>query len=78
MEKETDNQKIIDAYDYLGNACSARDCTGLIPANPPDEYGRESYEDLYHFLARPADAVVKGPSKKGANQISNRRFQTGD
>ena len=50
------NREIIDAYDYMGNACSAGDCTGLIPANPPDAYGRESYEDIYQFLTKPAQA----------------------
>ena len=54
MDKKTKNQEIIDSYDYIGNACSARDCTGLIPANPPDEYGRESYEDIYSYLTKPA------------------------
>lgn len=54
MEKKTKNQEIIDAYDYIGNACSARDCTGLIPANPPDEYGREAYEEIYSYLTKPA------------------------
>ena len=66
MEKSTDNrtenQKIIDSYDYLGNACSTMDCTGLIPANPPDAYGRESYEDIYHFLAKPAKSTPKDNS----------------
>ena len=50
MDKKTKNQEIIDSYDYMGNACSSRDCTGLIP----DEYGRESYEDIYSYLAKPA------------------------
>lgn len=60
MEKKKTNQEIIDSYDYLGGACSAGDCTGLIPANPPDAYGRDSYEDICHFLAKPASAGEKG------------------
>lgn len=63
MEKKKSNQEIIDSYDYLGSACSARDCTGLIPANPPDAFGRDSYEDIYHFLAKPASASDEGPNR---------------
>lgn len=29
--KEKENQKLIDSYDYLSNAASTHDCTGLIP-----------------------------------------------
>lgn len=38
---ETDNLEI--------QACSAQDCTGLIPSLPANEDELESYEDLYHF-----------------------------
>ena len=38
--RKKSNQKIIDSYDYLSNAASAQDCTGLIP---------ESYEEVYHY-----------------------------
>ena len=31
MLNPKENEKIIDDYDYLSNAASARDCTGLIP-----------------------------------------------
>lgn len=31
-------------------ACSAMDCTGLIPALPQSEAERESYEDLYPYI----------------------------
>lgn len=44
------NQEIIDSYDYLSNAASAQDCTGLIPSEPVSAEELESYEDLYHFL----------------------------
>ena len=30
-KEEKENQKIIDEYDYLSNAASSHDCTGLIP-----------------------------------------------
>lgn len=45
---EKENEKIIDNYDYLANAASTQDCTGLIPANPYPET-MESYEEVYHF-----------------------------
>ena len=43
------DQEIIDSYDYLSNAASAHDCTGLIPSGPVDEEQLEAYEDVYHF-----------------------------
>mgnify|MGYP005831482869 CR=1 FL=1 len=54
MDKEKNktktNQEIIDSYDYLSNAASSQDCTGLIPSEPVSVEELESYEDLYHFL----------------------------
>lgn len=44
------NQEIIDSFDYLTNAASTQDCTGLIPSTPVDITEIEAYEDLYHFL----------------------------
>ncbi len=35
--RKKSNQKIIDSYDYLSNAASAQDCTGLIPVGPQTE-----------------------------------------
>ena len=35
--KEKENQKLIDSYDYLSNAASTHDCTGLIPSAPVSE-----------------------------------------
>ena len=49
-KKQKTNQEIIDAYDYLSNAASMQDCTGLIPSQPASAAELESYEDLYHFL----------------------------
>ena len=43
------NQKIIDSYDFMSNAASTQDCTGLIPAGPVDEEELESYEAVYHY-----------------------------
>lgn len=39
-------------------ACSATDCTGLIPSLPQDEGEVEAYEDLYPYIAK-AKNVVK-------------------
>lgn len=49
-QKIEENQKRIDAYDYLSNAASSQDCTGLIPSQPASDEELEAYEDLYHFL----------------------------
>lgn len=45
------NQRIIDSYDYLTNAASTQDCTGLIPSAPINEGELESYSSLYKFLS---------------------------
>lgn len=44
-----ENERIIDSYDYLANAASTQDCTGLIPAIPESDEELESYKDIYHF-----------------------------
>lgn len=49
------NQEIIDSYDYLSNAASSQDCTGLIPSEPVSVSELEAYEDLYHFLPPNSD-----------------------
>ncbi len=46
---ETENQRIIDSYDYLSNAASTQDCTGLIPSAPSDEGELEAYDALYKY-----------------------------
>lgn len=46
----TDNERIIQNYDYLGKACSVMECTGLIPAAPASEAELEHYEALYPYL----------------------------
>lgn len=48
-KKGPTNQDIIDSFDYLGNAASTMDCTGLIPFGPVSESQLESYEAVYHF-----------------------------
>lgn len=45
----SENEKIIDSYDYLANAASPWDCTGLIPSAPLSKEELESYESVYRF-----------------------------
>lgn len=54
-KENSENQRIIDAYDYLSNAASAQDLTGLIPAAATTEAELESYESIYHFLPPAGD-----------------------
>lgn len=49
MLNPKENEKLIDDYDYLSNAASARDCTGLIPFLPTSEEELEAYSDVYQF-----------------------------
>ena len=49
QKKDTENQRIIDSYDYLGKAASSMDCTGLIPSAPTCRAELESYEALYSY-----------------------------
>lgn len=44
-----ENQRIIDSYDYLANAASTQDCTGLIPSAPQNTGELESYDALYKY-----------------------------
>ncbi len=37
-------------YDVDIQACSAMDCTGLIPATPETEEEMEAYEDIYPYI----------------------------
>ena len=43
------NQELIDHYDYLKNAASSTDCTGLIPALPTSEDELDAYNDVYQY-----------------------------
>ena len=49
--RKKSNQKIIDSYDYLSNAASAQDCTGLIPVGPTNRAELESYEESLSLSA---------------------------
>lgn len=48
--KQSNNEKIIDSFDYLSNAASSQDCTGLIPSAPTNTSELESYSSIYHYL----------------------------
>lgn len=48
-EASAENQRIIDSYDYLTNAASTQDCTGLIPSAPQNDEELESYDALYKY-----------------------------
>ena len=60
MKKKT-NRQLIDDYDYLSNAASAMDCTGLMPSLPVSQDELDSYEELYHYLLRPAVSKSETP-----------------
>lgn len=44
------SKELIDDYDYLANAASAMDFTGLIPSLPQNDAEIESYNDICQFL----------------------------
>lgn len=57
QDKNKISSKNVDSYgvdfskSYI-DACSANDCTGLIPSLPQSKAEMESYEELYHFLPK--------------------------
>ena len=54
-------EKLIDDYDYLSNAASSTDYTGLIPSLPQNEAELKSYNDICQFL--PSSKSRPKPSK---------------
>lgn len=50
MKKDKKNEEIIDSYDYLTNAASTTDCTGLMPTPANTEEQRESYDAIFHLI----------------------------
>lgn len=67
MADNKKNQKIIDSYDYLANAASTQDCTGLIPAAPTSKAELESYEG--YLSLRTAKGKSKDPGFRTATKI---------
>ena len=66
MKKKSAKQ-LIDDYDYLSNAASAMDCTGLIPSLPQSEEELESYNDVVQYMP-PAAVNKKESTSKSAPQ----------
>lgn len=50
MLNPKEKEALPDDYDYLSNAASAGDCTGLIPSLPASDAEKEAYNDLYQYL----------------------------
>lgn len=57
-----------DEFDIDLQACSAMDCTGLIPSLPQDEAQLESYQDLYPF--HPEKEATKQKASGGCPEAS--------
>ena len=51
-KKKTDYRENTEESFY---ACSAQDCTGLIPSLPRNGEELEAYEELYPYLKEPAE-----------------------
>lgn len=71
MKKKT-NKELIDDYDYLTNAASTMDCTGLIPSLPQSEEELDSYNDIVQYM--PPTVLDKTDGKhyqKAEGSISN-------
>ena len=49
--KEKAQRKPTDNFDYLANAASATDCTGLIPSLPQTEDELDSYNDIVQYMS---------------------------
>ena len=49
--KEKAQRKPTDNFDYLANAASATDCTGLIPSLPRTEDELDSYNDIVQYMS---------------------------
>lgn len=63
MLNKKENEKLIDDYDYLSNAASSTDCTGLIPSLPVSDAELEAYNDVYQYKP----PVIKEKSSSHAN-----------
>lgn len=53
MKKETEKKNFLDNYDFLANAASANECTGLIPTPASTSAERESYDAIFHYRETP-------------------------
>lgn len=64
MKKKSAKQ-LIDDFDYLTNAASSMDCTGLIPSLPQSEEELESYNDVVQYMP-PTVLNREKPNKSSA------------
>ncbi|HJA80289.1 MAG TPA: hypothetical protein H9776_00710 [Candidatus Mediterraneibacter intestinipullorum] len=64
MLQKKSTKQLIDDFDYLSNAASTMDCTGLIPSLPQSEDELESYNDVIQYM--PPAAAKKTGSDKSA------------
>ncbi len=76
MEKKSTKQ-LIDDFDYLANAASRTDCTGLIPSLPQNEAELESYNDIVQYMTPTAQSTHVPPEsnsleKKPAPSYKNK------
>lgn len=67
-KEKSENRQIIDSYDYLSNAASTWDCTGLIPSLPTTESELENYEEVYHYQP------PRVPEKSKAEKNNTKNF----
>lgn len=49
--KEKNQKELTDNFDYLSNAASTTDCTGLIPSLPRNEGELEAYNDIVQYMS---------------------------
>lgn len=49
--KKGQKKDLIDDFDYLSNAASTTDCTGLIPSLPQNEAELEAYNDIVQYMS---------------------------
>ncbi len=47
MKTKIPNQEILNSIDYLNQAASTTECTGLMPTPPQNDYEKESYEEIF-------------------------------
>lgn len=64
-QRELDNQRKIDSFDYLANAASSHDCTGLIPSAPMNDAELESYNAIYQY--EPPEVKPGGKNSKNSD-----------
>lgn len=65
QNKKPSNQKTIDDFDYLANAASAMDYTGLIPSLPQNRAELESYNDICRIHPEVPEEEEKTASSSG-------------